>query len=167
MSVTSVSDQLYIDKAWNQILAQKHGQAARVVRLALGTVCDAQGKPKIAKAALRRQLKFIQINAATVGDNIIIPAGQAGAKQIFEVVVWNVTQQTLTFTQGTTGTSPITLLRLTDFPDTTGFTLGFNGSWDMPHWEIDNGQPLILNLQNGTQVDGFVRYRVQNGTDPS
>lgn len=164
---SSVSNQLYIDKAWNQILAQKHVQARGAVRMALGTVCDAQGKPKLAKAALRRQLKFIQINVSGVGDHIIIPAGQAGAKQIFEVVLWNVGAQTLRFTQGTTGTNPITLLQLTTFPALTGFTLGFNGSWDMPHWEIDNGQPLILNTDGGTQVDGFVRYRVQNGTDPA
>jgi hypothetical protein len=134
------------------------------VRIALGTVCDAEGKPKIAPASLRRQLKRISINASTAGDNIIIPAGQAGVKQIYELVLWNVGAQTLIFQQGQTGNQPIVQLRLTTFPALTGFTLGFCGSWDFPHWEIDNGQPLILNISGGTQVDGFVRYRVQNGT---
>lgn len=149
---------------YNQILAQKHGQMARVVRVALGTVCDVEGRARITPASLRRQLVRISINATNAGDNIIIPAGQAGVKQIYELVLWNVTAQTLIFQQGQTGNQPITQLQLTNFPALTGFTLGFCGSWDFPHWEIDNGQPLILNLGGGTQVDGFVRYRVQNGT---
>ncbi len=156
--------QPYITNPYNRILGQKHNQAGRAVRLALGTVCDAEGKPKVSPRVLRRQIKLIQINAAAVGDNIIIPAGQAGVKEVLEVVLWNVTAQTLIFQQGATGTNPITLLRLTTFPTTTGFTLGFNGNFYMPHWEVDNGQPLILNTSGGTQVDGFVRYRVQNGT---
>jgi hypothetical protein len=153
-----------IPNPWNQILAQKHGQVVRAVRMALGTVCDASGKPKIEPAALRNQLKRISINANLAGDNIIIPGAQAGVKQIYELVLWNVGAQTLIFQQGTTGNDAITQLKLTNFPALTGFTLGFCGSWDFPHWEIDNGQPLILNLSGGGQVDGFVRYRVQNGT---
>jgi len=149
---------------WNSILAAKHSQLSRALRVALGTVCEG-GEPKITRASLRKQLKRIQINAATAGDNVVIPGGQAGVKQIFEVVMWNVTKQTLIWQQGLTANSPIVQTRFTDFPDATGFTLGFNGNWDMPHWEIDNGQPLVLNLQNGTQVDGFVVYRVQNGTN--
>ena len=148
---------------YNQILGQKHGQVRRAVRLALGTVCDAAGGAVITPGALRNQLKLIQINAATAGDNIIIPP-LAGVKQIFELVLWNVAAQTLIWQQGTTGTNPITQLRLTTFPATTGFTLGFNGSFEQAHWEIDTGQPLVLNLSVGTQVDGFIRYRVANKT---
>lgn len=161
------SNPVVIAFPYNEILAQKHGQARRAQRMALGTVCDAQGKPKRTGAAIRRQLKLIQINVAALGDTVIIPAGQAGVKQIFEVVLWNVVPQTLIFQQGQTGNNPITQLRLTTFPALTGFSLGFNGSFDMPHWEIDNGQPLILNTDGGGQVDGFIRYRVQNGTDQS
>ena len=153
----------YIQNPYNQILGQKHGQVHRAIRLALGTVCDANGNAVISPAVLRRQLKLIQINAALAGDNIIIPP-LAGVKQIFELVLWNVSAQTLTWQQGATGANPITQLRLTTFPALTGFTMGFNGSFDMPHWEIDNGQALVLNLSGGTQVDGFIRYRVQNGT---
>jgi hypothetical protein len=148
---------------YNQILAQKHAQVRAAVRIPLGTICDLEGKPKI-PASLRRQLVRISINVAATGDSIIIPAGQAGVKQIYELVLWNVTAQTLIWQQGQTGNQPITQLQLTNFPDLTGFTLGFCGSWDFPHWEIDNGQPLILNCSGGTQVDGFIRYRVQNGT---
>ena len=59
---------------------------------------------------------------------------------------------------------PITLLDLVNFPALTGFLLGFNGNFEQPHWEIDNGQPLVLNLSAGTQVTGFIRYRTENGT---
>jgi hypothetical protein len=153
----------YINDPYNQILGQKHGQVTRAVRYALGTLCDAMGKP-LKPAQLRTQLKLIQINAATAGDNIIIPA-LAGVKQIFELVLWNSAAQTLTWQQGATASAQaITQLRLTAFPALTGFTLGFNGSFDQPHWEIDNGQALVLNLSVGTLVDGFIRYRVQNAT---
>lgn len=155
-----------VDVPYNQVIAQKHVQVRRAVRQALGTVCDAEGRPKATPRALRRQLKFIQILAPLAGDNIIIPAGQAGIKMILEFVLWNQTgPNTLTVQQGQTGNNAITLVELTDFPTTGGFVLGFNGNWDMAHWEIDNGQPLILNNPGGTRVTGFVRYRVLNGTE--
>ena len=115
-------------------------------------------------ANLRKQLKLIQINALLAGDNIIIPAS-AGVKQIFEMVMWNVAAQTIIWQQGlTSGGTPIVQTKFTGFPALTGFVLGFNGSFEMPHWEIDNLQPLVLNLSVGTEVDGFIRYRVANGT---
>lgn len=147
---------------YNEVLAQKHAQLRRAVRFALSPTCDPQTmQPKLSGVQLRRQLRTIQIDASTAGDNTLIPA-TAGVKQIYELVLWNVAAQTLIFRQGTS--SGFRVLRLTDFPALTGFTLGFNGSFDQPHWEIDNGQPLILNLAASTQVDGFIRYRVQNGT---
>lgn len=147
---------------YNEVLAQKHSQLGRAVRFALSPTCDPQTKqPKLSGVQLRRQLRTIQIDASAAGDNVLIP-GTAGVKQIYELVLWNVGAQTLVFRQGTS--SGFRLLRLTDFPALTGFTLGFNGSFDQPHWEIDNGQSLILNLAASTQVDGFIRYRVQNGT---
>lgn len=158
-----MSTQPVIPAPYNQILAQKHGQVRGAVRVARGTQCDAQGKPVTTSAQLRKQLKRVQINAATAGDNIVIPA-LAGVKQIFELVMWNVTGQTIIWQQGTTGQGAITQVRITDMPSLFGFNLGFNGSWDQPHWEIDTGQPLVLNLSVGTQVDGFICYRVQNGT---
>lgn len=154
----------YIPNPYNLILGQKHGQVLRAVRFALGTVCDPKTGQPVIKVNRGKQLRTIQISAAAAGDNIIIPA-LPGIKQIFELVLWNVTAQTMQWQQGSTASNnAIRLLRLTNFPDTTGFTLGFNGNFEMPHWEIDQSQPLILNLQNATQVDGFIRYRVANGT---
>lgn len=155
----------YIGQPWNQILAQKHQQLPRAQRIALGTLCDPTGRPlPPPPAQFRKQLKRIQINAATAGDNIVIPA-LAGVKQIYELQMWNVTGQTIIWQQGLTGSDgTIVQTRITDCPSLFGFTLGFNGNPDMPHWEIDNGQPLVINLSVGTQVDGFIVYRVQNGT---
>lgn len=153
-----------IPNPYNQILAQKHGQLRRASRVALGTACDAQGQPAPQKAALRKLLKTIQINAAAAGDNMLIPA-LAGVKQIYEMVLWNVSAQDITFQQGSTGGgNSITLLDLPGFPALTGMTLGFNGNWEMSHWDIDNNQPLILVLGTGTKVTGFIRYRVNNGS---
>jgi hypothetical protein len=153
-----------IPNPYNQILAQKHGQVQRAFRFALGTLCDPQGQPIVKKSALRKLLKTIQINATANGDNIIIPA-LAGIKQIYELVLWNVTGQDITFQQGSTvSNNSIVLLALPGFPSTTGFTLGFNGNWDMSHWDIDNNQALVMTLGGGTRVTGFVRYRVANGS---
>ncbi len=79
------------------------------------------------------------------------------------MALWNVTSQTLIWQQGT-GATAIQLLQLTTYPPLTGMFLGFNGSFEQPHWEVDPNQALILNLSGGTQVDGFIRYRVSNGT---
>jgi hypothetical protein len=153
-----------IPNPYNQILAQKHGQVQRAFRFALGTLCDPQGQPIVKKSALRKLLKTIQINATANGDNIIIPA-LAGIKQIYELVLWNVTGQDITFQQGSTvSNNSIVLLALPGFPSTTGFTLGFNGNWDMSHWDIDNNQALVMTLGGGTRVTGFIRYRVANGS---
>ncbi len=154
-----------IANPYNDLLAQRHDLARKAVRFALSTLCDpATGEPQpITRTQIRQQLRTIQINAATAGDNIIIPA-LAGVKLIYELVLWNSTAQTLIWQQGFTGSQPIQLFRLSGFPALTGFSLGFNGSFEQPHWEIDNGQALVLVLANPTQVDGFIRYRVQNGT---
>ncbi len=154
-----------IANPYNDLLAQRHDLARRAIRYALSTLCDpASGDPQpISPTQIRQQLRSIQISAAAAGDNIIIPA-LAGVKLIYELVLWNVAAQTLILQQGITAAMPIQLLKLTSFPALTGFTLGFNGSFEMPHWEIDNNQPLVLVNASATQVDGFVRYRVQNGT---
>ena len=157
-----------IPNPYNQILGQKHAMMARALRFALApdSPCNRlTNQPILSSPQLRRQLKTVQINTNTAGDSIIIPA-LAGVKQIFEIVLWNVGAQTLIIQQGGTGTAQrIQLLKLTNFPALTGYTLGFNGNFDMPHWEIDNGQSLTIVLAAATQVDGFVRYRVANGTN--
>jgi len=161
---TTVAQQPLIQNPFNQLLAQKHAGLATAKRYALGTVCDPSGQPQPPTgASLRRQLKFIQINAQVTGDNVLIPQF-SGRKQIYEVVIWNAASQTLLFQQGVTGNNPIPLFNIPGMPGNVGFTLGFNGNFDMPHWEVDNNQPLVLNLSAGSQVTGFIRYRIDNGT---
>jgi hypothetical protein len=148
---------------YNATLAQKHVGLANVYRYALATVCDPTTMRPAAASSGRRQLKHIQINATAAGDNIVIPA-LAGAKEIMELFMWNVAAQDIVWQQGETASAnPIVLTRLPSFPATSGFVLGMSAQWDMPHWEIDNNQPLVVNLSVGTAVTGFIRYRVANG----
>lgn len=152
-----------IANPWNAKLSEKHVGLANAVRFALGTVCDPMTRKPPAHASGRRQLKLIQINAQINGDNVIIPA-LAGVKEIFELFMWNVAAQDIVWQQGMTGeANTFTITQLPSFPPTSGFVLGMSSRWDMPHWEIDNNQPLVLNLDGGTQVTGFIRYRVANG----
>jgi hypothetical protein len=102
------------------------------------------------------------INANIAGDTALIPT-LSGKKLIYEIVLWNVTAQTIAFYQGPSA-SGILLLRLTGFPSLTGFTLGFNGNFSQPHFEVDAGQQFVLNLANATQVDGFIRYSIGGGS---
>lgn len=152
-----------IPNPYNAKLSEKHASLQRALRYAMATVCDPFTRKPESPANLRKQLKTIQINATLAGDNIVIPTLN-GVRQIFELVMWNVGAQTCLWQQGTTGGMPITLLDLVNFPALTGFLLGFNGNFEQPHWEIDNGQALVLNLSAGTQVTGFIRYRTENGT---
>jgi hypothetical protein len=151
----------YIPNPYNQLLAQKHGQSLRAQRAPLGTQCDPRsGKP--IKRPTKQQLQFAQINANMAGDNVLLPA-LAGVRQIFELVIWNVAAQNVRFQQGSTaGGQAIALLPLIGMPALIGFILGFNGSFEMPHWEIDPNQPLVVNLSVGTQVTGYIRYRTSS-----
>jgi hypothetical protein len=146
---------------YNATLALKHQGLQRAYRYALGTVCDPTTRKPVATSG-RRLLKHIQINATAAGDNIVIPP-LAGAKRIMELFMWNVAAQDIIWQQGTTGNNNIVLSELPSFPATSGFVLGMVPRWDLPHWEIDNNQPLVLNLSVGTQVTGFIRYSVDNG----
>lgn len=152
-----------IPNPYNATLAQKHVGLKRAYRFALDTVCDPMTRKPAAATAARRQLKHIQINATAVGDNIIIPA-LAGAKKIMELFMWNVGAQNIIWQQGQTASgNSIILTQLPGFSAVSGFVLGMSARWDLPHWEIDNNQPLVLNLSAGTQVTGFIRYHVENG----
>jgi hypothetical protein len=148
---------------WNAQLAEKHRILPRAFRYALGTPCDAFGIPQLLPNTLSNQLRTIQIVAPAAGDNLIIP-GISGVKQVYELALWNIAAQDLIWQQGTTGNHPLQLLSLKSFPALTPYTLPFSGNWDFAHWEIDTGQPLILNCSASTGVQGFIRYRVQNGT---
>ena len=157
-----MSTQSLIPSPFNQVLAQKHAMLANAQRFAIGTLCGLDGKPIAPTVKPRTTLKTIPFNITAAGDNIIIPA-LAGVKQIYEFVFWNVAAQNVTIQQGQTGSANfVPLLELPSFPATSGIFLGFNGNFDQSHWDVDNGQPLVVVLA-GTRATGFIRYRVANG----
>jgi hypothetical protein len=141
---------------WNSVLAQRAANLGNAYRHPISPGCDL-ADPKSTPVQQRASLLTVPIIASAAGDNPLIST-LIGKKLIYEVFLWNVTAQTLAFYQG--GSGGILLVKLTNFPSTSGFLLGFNGNFAQPHWEIDAGQPLILNLQNSTEVDGFIRYRI-------
>lgn len=140
--------------------AQLRQTASNLSRAYRGPLVPGPTLPTITPATptvQRSSLLSIPIIANGVGDNQLIST-LIGEKLIYELFLWNVAQQTIELYQGASANG-ILLLRLTNFPALTGFTLGFNGNFAMPHFSIDSGQPLVLNLSAGTEVDGFVNYR--------
>lgn len=150
-----------LNNPYNEALQTRREALAGAFRVALFPGCNPATQPQPTTQQQRGQLLSLPINAFTAGDNQIIPS-LTGKKLIYEIFLWNVAAQTLQLWQGASATG-ILLLQITAFPALSGLTLGFNGSFAMPHWEIDPGQPLTLTLQNSTQVDGFIRYRIANG----
>jgi hypothetical protein len=140
--------------------SQAH-QLARAVRHSTPPgACGLQLAPPPTPAQQRASLLLAPINCSAAGDNLLIPT-LAGRKMIYELCVWNVTQQTLRLTAGAAG---VLLLQLTNFPALTGYTLGFNGHFSQPHFEIPAGLPFVLNLGGAFQVDGFIRYRIADNS---
>lgn len=149
---------------WNQILRDRAASLGIAFRHAVSPGCNLQPEqplppPVTTPKQERASLLTIPILANLAGDNVLIST-LTGRKLIYEFVIWNVTAQTVALYQGPS-VGGILQTKFTNFPSLTGFTLGFNGNFSQPHFEIDAGQPLILNLQNGTEVDGFIRYRIQ------
>jgi hypothetical protein len=142
---------------WNSVLAQRAVALSRAYRHPITPGCDLPD-PTSTPVQRRKSLLSVPINTSAAGDNQLIST-LIGTKLIYEIVLWNVTAQNLALYQGPSATG-ILLLSLPSFPATTGLTLGFNGNFEQPHFEIDPGQAFVLNLQNATQVTGFIRYRV-------
>jgi len=150
---------------YNQALETRRNVLAKAIRYALTPGCNPiTGAPKLTPQQLRRQLLSVPIIAAVAGDNALIPT-TSGRLLVYEVVVWNASAAAinLAFFQGSSS-GGILLLPLSNFPGQTGLTLGFNGSFEMPHFEIDSGQELVLNLSTTGPVQGMVRYKIDNGT---
>ncbi len=150
---------------FNQALQTKREQLARAVRYAITPACNPiTGVPQLTPNQLRRQLISIPIIASIAGDNALIPT-TSGQLLIYEVVLWNSSAAAINMAlyQGPSAIG-VLLLPISNFPATTGFTLGFNGSFEQPHFEIDTGQELILNLSTTGPVQGMIRYKVANGT---
>jgi hypothetical protein len=156
-----------LNNPYNQLLQARRDALGGAWRFALAPGCNPGKEPGTRPAPTlkqqRGQLLHVPINAFTAGDNQIIPT-LTGRKLIYEIFVWNVAAQTLQLWQGASATG-ILLTQLTAFPSLSGITLGFNGSFAQPHWEIDPGQPLTLTLANSSQVDGFIVYRIADGSD--
>jgi hypothetical protein len=96
----------------------------------------------------------LPIDITTLGDNIVIFGAGSSRITIYELDLWNVSSQTIKLLDGANA------LRgpYTNLPDTTGVYLGHTGR---PHFQLSPGQPFIINLSAGTQVTGYVRYRLE------
>jgi hypothetical protein len=150
---------------YNQLLETRRQALGRAVRYALTPMCNPiTGEPKLSNAQQRKQLLSNPITAAIAGDNLLIPT-LTGKKLIYEVVLWNASAaaMNMNFYAGPSANG-VLLMPISNFPPTTGLQLGFNGNFDMPHWEVDNGQALVVNLSTTGPLQGFIRYRIANGT---
>jgi hypothetical protein len=99
----------------------------------------------------------IPINCSTAGDNIIV-APPGPAILIRAIQLWNVTAQTLGLYNGPSAETGSLLTRFTNFPGLSGYLLSIE---QLRWWRIPAGNALILNLENSTQVDGFVSYSLR------
>ncbi len=142
---------------WNAMLRQRAAALRPAYRHPIAPGCELP-EPKPTPVQRRSSLLSVPIDVSTAGDNQLIST-LIGKKLIYEILLWNVTAQNLALYQGPAATG-IVLLQLPGFPALTGLTLGFNGNFEQAHFEIDAGQPFILNLQNNTRVTGFIRYRI-------
>lgn len=142
---------------WNSVLAERKTVLARAYRHPIAPGCDLPD-PETTPLQRRSSLLSVPINTTTAGDYPLIST-LIGKKLIYELVLWNVASQDLALYQGPSATG-ILLLDLPSFPATSALTLGFNGNWEQTHFDIDAGQPFILNLQNSTRVTGMLRYRI-------
>lgn len=142
---------------YNTTLQQRKDALAIAYRHPITPGCDLP-TPESTAVQRRSSLLRVPINANAAGDYQLIST-LIGEKLIYEIFLWNVTAQNLALYQGPSA-GGILLLALPSFPSASGLTLGFNGNFEMPHFEIDAGQAFVLNLQNATQVTGFVNYRI-------
>jgi hypothetical protein len=95
------------------------------------------------------------ISANTAGDNTLI-ASPGSRLLILEIFLWNgLGAQTMLLKDG----SILPLLQLTGLPVGGGLFLGFSGT-GTPHFRVTAGNALLLYLSVGSQVDGFVKYRI-------
>jgi len=95
-------------------------------------------------------------SVTAAGNNTVI-AGNGGTQlEIFELMLWNVTAQTIRLLDGDSDmTGP-----LTSFPSTSGYQLTDTGR---PHFRLRAGKAFVINLSGGTELSGFVRYRMITG----
>jgi hypothetical protein len=150
---------------YNLTLEGQRQALSKAVRYALTPNCNPiTGAPQLSSDQLRRQLLRVPIIAGNMGDNLLI-ATTSGQLLIYEIVLWNSSAAPVDMQlfQGPSA-GGVLLLPISNFPATTGLTLGFNGSFEQPHFEIDSGQQFVLTLSTAGPVQGMIRYKVANGT---
>lgn len=96
----------------------------------------------------------VPITANAAGPNVLVQAPGPGL-EIMELFLWNgVGAQTLILQDGLQ-----TLLQLTNLQAQAGLLLGYTGN-GKPHFKVSSGNPFVLSLSVGQQVDGYVKYRI-------
>jgi hypothetical protein len=151
---------------FNQLLNDRRNALAGAMRFAMAPDCNPIDPAKIdlTPAQSRNQLIEVPVNATNAGDNFLIQT-RAGRKLIYEILLWNGSGAPIDWAlfQGPSSLNNVKLF-MPGVPAGFGLLLGFNGNWEMPHFQIDQGQPLVLTLNIGGLITGLLRYKVENGT---
>jgi hypothetical protein len=141
---------------WNDELDTDAALAMRAIRDP-GTATPTQYDPTTggpAGSSKDSDLIPVPFDVTAAGDNVIIGGNSAGRIAIYQLDMWNVAQQTITFFDG-----PQQLRGpFTDYPPVSGYGLPNVGK---PHFKCQPGRPFILRLSGGTQVTGFINYRME------
>ncbi len=137
--------------AWNQVLDREAELARQVVRAPKSSRpwSTTGGPTPIGESDYQNAV----INTATAGDNVIIPGTQGAVIEIYQLFLWNVTQQNLQLCDG----PDLLAGPLANFPGQSGVFLPFVGE---PHFILGAGNSFVLNLSAAAQVSGWVKYRI-------
>lgn len=149
---------------FNQELSRRRFALGNAIRYALTPGCNPlTGEPQLTPGQQRDGLLHIPVTAGISGDNQLIPT-TSGKILVYEIFLWNSTAAAISWNlyQGAS-VNGILLLPLSNWPATTGFVLGFNGSWEQPHFIIDSGQNFTLNQSTAGPTQGFIKYKIANG----
>jgi hypothetical protein len=144
--------------AYNQLIMDELGAAARALRDvgANSVATNGQGNSSNDQSGGQGSNTLIRVpfDIASVGDNTIIQGNSAGRITIYQLDLWNVSQQSIQLKAGAT------LLRgiLANFPSQTGYGLAPGAKY---HFQLQPGEPFIINLSAGTQTTGFVSYQME------
>lgn len=154
---------------WGNVeLARRRAQLKGAVRTALfpgcaipmpGAPAPTDGSGDTSSGGTNWHLRRVPFDVATAGDNTLIST-LVGQKNIYEIFIWTAGgANDVRLYQGPSATG-ILLLPIPAMPAQTGIFLGFNGNFDQPHFEVDAGNTLVLNLSAATEVTGLIVYAV-------
>jgi hypothetical protein len=97
---------------------------------------------------------YLKIDFATAGAHAIIP-GLATAKiSIYELLLWNVTSQNISFLDGATALTGT-------FASFCSFCGVLLPAWGSPKWTLGTGNAFGITTSAATQVSGYVRYKYE------